>query len=82
MPDVLADIWVDAKLDESDLPAEIIDAKLDDTDVLAEGSREASVQDPDAGVAKTTLNAEMDASVVSNTVAQVRLVINWYKYII
>ncbi|KAK4836209.1 hypothetical protein QYF36_019828 [Acer negundo] len=73
MPDVLADTGGDVKLDESDLPVEIFDAKLDDTDVLAEGSGEDSAQDLDAGVAKTDLNAEMDANVVSNTVAQVRL---------
>ncbi|KAK0604576.1 hypothetical protein LWI29_017069 [Acer saccharum] len=71
MLDVLADTGVNAKLDESDLPTEIVDAKLDDTDVLAEGSGEASALDPDAGVAKTALNTEMDASDVSNAVAQV-----------
>ncbi|KAK4850518.1 hypothetical protein QYF36_007424 [Acer negundo] len=70
MPDVLADTGGDVKLDESDLPVEIFDAKLDDTDVLAEGSGEDSAQDLDAGVAKMALNAEMDANVVSNTVAQ------------
>ncbi|KAK4846484.1 hypothetical protein QYF36_017940 [Acer negundo] len=74
-PDVLADTGGDIKLDESDLPVEIFDAKLDDTDVLAEGSGEDSAQDLDAGVAKTALNAEMDASVVLNTVAQPNSVI-------
>ncbi|KAK4847858.1 hypothetical protein QYF36_006608 [Acer negundo] len=78
MHDVLADTRVDAKLDESDLPAEIVDAKLDDTDVLVEGSGEASAQDPDAGVAKTALNAEMEASVVSDIMAHVRLVSTEY----
>ncbi|KAK3200457.1 hypothetical protein Dsin_023872 [Dipteronia sinensis] len=71
MPDVLANIGVDAKLDESDLPTEIVDALLDNTDVLAEGSREASAQDPDASVAKAALSAKMEASVVSDVVAQV-----------
>ncbi|KAK0584366.1 hypothetical protein LWI29_012047 [Acer saccharum] len=71
MPDVLADTGVDAKLDESDLQSKIVDAKLDDTDVLAEGSGEASALDPDAGVAKTALNTEMDASDVSNAVTKV-----------
>ncbi|KAK4833683.1 hypothetical protein QYF36_009358 [Acer negundo] len=75
MPDVLADTGVDVKLDESDLPVKIFDAKLDDTNVLAEGSGEDSAQDPDAGVAKTTLNVEMDMNVVSNTVAQPNSVI-------
>ncbi|KAK3184937.1 hypothetical protein Dsin_032223 [Dipteronia sinensis] len=70
MPDVLANIGVDAKLDESDLPTEIVDALLDNTDVLAEGSREASAQDPDASVAKTALSAKMKASVISDAVAQ------------
>ncbi|KAK3221410.1 hypothetical protein Dsin_008435 [Dipteronia sinensis] len=71
MPDVLANIGVDAKLDESDLPTEIVDALLDNTYVLAEGSREASAQDPDASVVKTALSAKMEASVVSDAVAQV-----------
>ncbi|KAK4853776.1 hypothetical protein QYF36_014381 [Acer negundo] len=75
MPNVLADTGGDVKLDESDLPVEIFDAKLDDTDVLVEGSGEDSAQDLDAGVAKTALNAKMDANVVSNTVAQPNSVI-------
>ncbi|KAK3199492.1 hypothetical protein Dsin_022907 [Dipteronia sinensis] len=62
MPDVLANIGVDAKLDGSDLPTEIVDALLDNIDVLAEGSRETSAQDPDASVAKTALSAKMEAS--------------------
>ncbi|KAK2637206.1 hypothetical protein Ddye_031998 [Dipteronia dyeriana] len=70
MPDFLGDTRVDAKLDESDLPTKIFVAKLNNTNVLVEGSVEASTQDPDANVAKTVLNAEMEASVISNAVAQ------------
>ncbi|KAK2661642.1 hypothetical protein Ddye_000216 [Dipteronia dyeriana] len=64
------DTRVNAKLDESDLPTKIFDAKLDNTDVLVEGSAEALAQDPDANVAKTALNAEMETSVVSDAVTQ------------
>ncbi|KAK2663297.1 hypothetical protein Ddye_001871 [Dipteronia dyeriana] len=70
MPDFLGNTGVDAKLDESDLPTNFFDVKLENTDVLVEGSREASAQDPNANVAKTTLNAEMEAGVVSDAVAQ------------